>query len=278
MTKFANATTLFSLVATASLGSVFASADESSSLRANRKQTRSLEEQLNAKMDFLLTRIDSLENQVTELQEHRNMAEACGFALSADGVCQLETPLELFSDLFVQGNNTFINGDLEVQGSSVLQGSATVFSNDVSITGHTNLNDLNVASTLQVFGESMFGSTLEATEDVRLDRGLTMSGRASFQSLFVEDQLEIRGQTYFEDKVTIQGNKNEFVVEGPVRFQDNLRVDGDTFFAVETIEGDLEIDGELLVTDKATFEDDVEIEKTAKIDELEVKKSCDGCV
>lgn len=285
MTKFATAVTFASLVVAATSFGNAVALSSGSSLRAdanirNRQAGgRSLEEQLNAKMDILLNRIDSLENQVTELQEHRKMAEACGFTLSDDGtVCQLRTPLELFSDLVVQGNNTSINGDLEVEGKSVLKGDSTVFSKNMSVTGHTSLNSLNVATALKVFGESSFRSTVEASEEVRLARDLTVSGRSSLNRLVVREELEVQGETTIDGDVTIEGGDNEFVVEGPVTFEDNLRVEGDAFFAVEVIEGDFEVDGELLVTNKATFKGDVQIDRTAEIDELVVQNGCVGCV
>jgi cytoskeletal protein CcmA (bactofilin family) len=251
---------------------------------AQHSASRHLEDLL-AKMDALrndvipslLSKIDNLENQVDELQQHRQMAEVCGFSLTTEGVCQLEQPLELLFDLNVLGNVT-LGADVAVQGSAIFAGDVEV-SADLKVTGASQVVSLDVGSTLDVTGAASFESRLDASQDVRLSRNLQVSGRTSVKDLFVRDDLEVRGESTFLDNVKIEGDESELTVEGDVIFEDDLEVGGDTDFkGGVTVENELTVEGELIVKEAATFESDVEVEGEVTVDDLKVEGDCDGCV
>lgn len=229
----------------------------------------------------LQEKITNLETQLSELQKHRMMLDECALVLSEGGACRLNAPLEVLSDLIVNGTST-LYGDLNVeQGDTVLGGNVVIFSNEVSIIGSTKVNDLIVESSLEVLGESIFQSNIEATNDVRFDRGVRMGGMAHFFDLEIDHELDIHGETHIDDKVFIEGRRGELFVDGDVHFigeKSEFIVEGEAIFERDEIfEGDVKFEGEIEVAKKATFNSDVEMEKLT-VDELKVEDSCDGCI
>jgi hypothetical protein len=230
----------------------------------------------------LQEKITKLETQISELQKHRMMLDECGLVLSEGGACQLNAPLEVLSDLIVNGTST-LYGDLNVeQGDTVLGGNVTIFSNEVSIIGSTKLNDLIVESSLEVWGESTFESDIEATKNVKLDKGVRMGGMAHFHDLEIDHELDVHGETHIDEKVFIEGRRGQLIVDGDVHFhgeKSEFVIEGEAIFEGDEIfEGDVEFEGEIEVDKKAIFKRDVEMKKKLTVDELKVESSpCDGC-
>jgi len=149
-------------------------------------------EELQHEIIRLRTRVDSLEKELSELKHHRQMTDQhCGFTYIND-VCQFVSPMELFDDLVVQGANTVFTGDVEIGGNVVLRGNTTIFCNDVSISGATRLNDLIVGTSLEVFGDSSFGSNVVgAQRNAKPGTGSEILSLITRQTLMARQSLVI---------------------------------------------------------------------------------------
>lgn len=223
----------------------------------------------------LLENIATLEEKVSELEEHRRLANSCDFARSADGnTCQMEAPVIFLSDVTMHGNNseTKILGDLTVEGNTVLNGGSTrIFSSKVNMTGTATIADLTIGNSLEVVGSSIFDSNIEVVQDTILDHGLTTKGHAHFFDLDLDDELDVKGKTLFEKSVSIIGKDHELHVDGDVTIDHTLTVDGET-----TLQ-DVTEEGQLVFNNKVVFNNDVQMDNL-QVQDLTVDGSCAGCV
>lgn len=228
----------------------------------------------------LLSKIDNLESQVADLQNRRQMAEACGLTLTTDGICQVEHPLEILADLTVRGNVT-LEGEVDVQGSVNFEDDA-VFGGNVKM-ATTQVDSLEIGSSLQAQGPANFASTVQFAQNARLLGGLEVSGRTRLNELFVRTNLEVRGETTFMDNVKVEGDYTELTVEGIVVLEDDLEVEGETDLLGDVTVGrsrddaSLTVEGELTVKDDTTFEEDVEVEGEIVVEDLTIDGDCAGC-
>ena len=159
-------------------------------------------------LENLLNKLEALENRVSELEENRRLDEDCGFQVTADGSCQIALPLEVLGGLTT--NDTEILGELVVEGNTLLGSELNVLG-EASISGGTTwVKDLTVGSSLEVYGDSDFGSNpAEAQRNARSEG--TVLGEAKFHDLNVGHNMNVQGETRLDDKVYIEGRRGELV-------------------------------------------------------------------
>jgi cytoskeletal protein CcmA (bactofilin family) len=233
---------------TLTFASLFLACARAENLRVGGRDLVELWEKMESINNELRDKISGLEREVNELQEHRQMTEACDFTLRpTDGVCQLTQPLEIQAGLTVAGNSSFVE-NVDVAGKTSL--TTTSIDGGLAVTGSTELDALNINSTLNVIGAVYFADILDVAT------GLNVTGAINTTDLTVLDTATVSGDSKFQGNVTIEAvvpddkkkansdKKKETVVMPTLTL---------------TVGGNFEIAGDAIIAGQTTLQDDVTI-------------------
>jgi cytoskeletal protein CcmA (bactofilin family) len=226
---------------TLTFASLVLSCARAENLRAGGRDLAELWEKMESINNDLRNKISGLEREVNELQQHRLLSEACAILLSDDGICQLTQPLEILDNLAVAGNSTF-GENVDVAGKTGLK--TTSIDGDLVVIGSTELEALNINSTLDVNGDVYFAANLDVAD------GLNVTGVIHTTDLTVLNTVTVSGDSKFEGNVTIEA---PMVPEG--FFMDAIDMPIPTL----TVGGNLTIAGDTMIAGRTTLQDDVTI-------------------
>ena len=227
---------------TLTFASLFLSCARAENLRVGGRDLAELWEKMESINNELRDKITGLEREVNQLQEHRLLTAACNFTLTDDDVCHLTQSLEILANLTVAGNSTF-DGNFNVTGNSTFLNTTSI-AGDLAVTGLTELEALNVNSTLDVNGDVYFAGILDVAA------GFNVTGVINATDLAVLNTVTVLGDSKFEGNVTIEAMVADSILGNEIPTMPTLTL---------TVGGNLEIAGGAIIAGRTTLQDDVTI-------------------
>ena len=187
-----------------------------------------------------------------------NAEQGGGISISA-GHSNSNNPANV-SNIWLQpgGNNNGVSGSVYINGNTDLQ-------QDLSVNGHTNLQDTTVN------GNTSLQQDLSVNGNTSLQQDLSVNGHTSLQHIVAQgntdllQNLDVNGNTSLQQDLSVNGNTS---LQG-VNVNQDLTVGGDTELGGLTVNAATEMQGSLVVGDTTILEGMTHLEGVTQINNLQ---------